>query len=109
MTFYTYNLHLQAAHLHNAAHFHVRVGVFSIQDKYLIRYFCYCDKKQIGCGLAWSVVLSTTIRVITVVRKCAPREFTTNLAKSESARFSLVILITNDVLKSTSKHTPMGK
>ena len=46
-----------------------RVGVFSCQDKYLFRYLCYCGrKKQVECGLAWSVLLSTTIRVITVVK-----------------------------------------
>ena len=49
-------------------HFQVRVGVFSCQDKYLFRYLWYCGKKQIKCGLAWSVLLSTTIRVITVVK-----------------------------------------
>ena len=49
-------------------HFQVRVGVFSCQDKYLFRYLWYCGKKQIECGLAWSVLLSTTIRVITVVK-----------------------------------------
>jgi len=27
-------------------------------------------KKQIECGLAWSVLLSTTVRVITVVKIC---------------------------------------
>ena len=53
-------------------HCQVRVGVFSCQDKYLFRYLWYCGKKtkkkQIECGLAWSVLLSTTIRVITVVK-----------------------------------------
>ena len=37
-------------------HFQVRVSAFS------------CGKKQIKCGLAWSVLLSTTIRIITVVK-----------------------------------------
>ena len=49
-------------------HCQVRVGVFSCQDKYLFRYLWYCGKKQIECGLAGSVLLSTTIRVITVVK-----------------------------------------
>ena len=50
-------------------HCQVRVGVFSCQDKYSFRYLWYCGKKkQIECGLAWSVILSTTIRVITVVK-----------------------------------------
>ena len=50
-------------------HCQVRVGVFSCQDKYLFRYLWYCGKKkQIECGLAWSVLLSTTIRVITMVK-----------------------------------------
>ena len=39
-------------------------------DKDFFRYLWYCGKKQIKCGLAWSVLLSTTIRVITVVKIC---------------------------------------
>ena len=69
-------------------HFQVRVGVFSCQDKYLFRYLWYCGKKR---GLAWSVLfvlLSTTIRVITVVKMLWTA---TNWAALQSARFALVI------------------
>ena len=37
-------------------------------DKDFFRYLWYCGKKQIECGLAWSVLLSTTMCIITVVR-----------------------------------------
>ena len=52
-------------------------------------------KKQIGCGLAWSVLLSTMIRVITVVkmlwtREAQPSKSSINWATSQSARFALV-------------------
>ena len=50
-------------------HFQVRVGVFSCEEQYSFRYLWYCGKKQIECGLAWFVLLSTTIRVITVCNK----------------------------------------
>lgn len=73
-------------------HFQVRVGVFSCQDKYLFRYLWYCDKKQIEYALAWSVLLSTTIRVITVLKMLWTREAhsesATNWATSQSARFA---------------------
>jgi len=47
------------------AHLHQRVGVFNCQlstnlDKDFFRYLWYCGKKQIECGLAWSVLLSIT-------------------------------------------------
>ena len=55
----------QVAHLHN-------LGVFNCQQisKKISFYLWYYDKKQIECGLGWSVLLSTTIRVITVVKIC---------------------------------------
>ena len=49
-------------------HFQIRVVVFSCQDKDLLRYVWCCGKNQIECGLAWCVLLSRTIRVITVVK-----------------------------------------
>ena len=52
-------------------HFQIGVVVFSCQDKELFRYVGYCGKKQIECGLTWCVLLSTTIRVITVVKGAA--------------------------------------
>ena len=62
----------QAAHLHNAAHAHfqVRGSVFNCEQMLTKTSFVIFDivvKKQIQCGLAWPVLLSTTIRVITVV------------------------------------------
>ena len=55
-------------------HFHVRVDVFNCQQILtkinFFRYLCHRGEKQIECGLAWSVLLSTTIRVITVVKIC---------------------------------------
>ena len=53
-------------------HFQVRVGVFNCQQilQRFFRYLWYCGKKQIECGLAWSVFLSPTIHVITVVKIC---------------------------------------
>ena len=74
---------VQAAHLHNPARaLSSPSRCFSCQDKYSFRYLWYCGKKQIECGLAWSVLSSTTVRVITVVKmlcKCC-------------ARFALVML-----------------
>ena len=43
-------------------------------------------KKQIECGLAWSVLLSTTIRVITVVKICC-ETCSDTLTKRETAIF----------------------
>ena len=51
-------------------HFQFGVGVFNRQQiltKISFVIFDIVVKKQIECGLAWSVLLSTTIRVITVV------------------------------------------
>ena len=63
---------VQAANLHNAARallsssrcFQLSRRRFTIS--FVI--FGIVVKKQIECGLAWSVLLSTTIRVITVVK-----------------------------------------
>ena len=49
-------------------HFHVRVG--TVLTKISFVNFDIVGKKQIECGLAWCVLLSTTIRVITVVKIC---------------------------------------
>ena len=51
-------------------YFQVWVGVFNCQDKDLFRYLWHCGKKQIEYSVVWSVLLSTTIRVITVVKIC---------------------------------------
>ena len=76
-------------------HFQVWIGVFSCQDKYLFGFLWYCDKKQVECGLAWSVLLSTTIRVIMFkmlwTHKAQPSESIKNWATSQSTRFALVI------------------
>ena len=56
-------------------HLQIRVGVFNCQDKVLFRFFDIVVKKQIECGLAWCVLLSTTIRVITVVKICCGQHF----------------------------------
>ena len=50
-----------SSHLHNVAR------AFS---KTKTPFLWYCGKKQIECGLAWYIVLSITIRVITVVKIC---------------------------------------
>ena len=49
-------------------HFHVRVG--AVLTKISFVNFDIVGKKQIECGLAWCVLLSTTIRVITAVKIC---------------------------------------
>ena len=51
----------------------------------------YCGKKQIKCGLAWYIVLSTTIRVITVVKmlwthEAQPSESATNIISKKRHR-----------------------
>ena len=65
---------VHVAHLHKAASaLSSRSRRFQMSpnlDKDFFRYLWYCGKKQIECGLAWSVLLSTTIRVITVVKIC---------------------------------------
>ena len=76
-------------------HFQVWVVVFSCQDKYLFPKLWHCGKKQIECGLAWSVLLSTTIPVITVVKilwtcEVQPSKSVTNWATSQSEHFALV-------------------
>ena len=51
-------------------HFQAGVGVFNCQQiltKISFVIFNIVVKKQIECALAWSVFLSTTIQVITVV------------------------------------------
>ena len=49
-------------------HFHVRVGAVLTKISFVI--FDIVVKKQIECGLACCVLLSTTIRVIKVVKTC---------------------------------------
>ena len=62
-------------------HFQVRVGVFKCQQVLTKISFVIFDivvKKQIECGLALSVLLSTTIRVFTAAKMCCEtvlREF----------------------------------
>ena len=54
-------------------HFQVGVEVFNCQKiltKISFAIFNIVVKKQIECDLAWSVFLSTTIQVITVVKIC---------------------------------------
>ena len=73
---------VQVAHLHNAARalsspswcFQMSTSL----NKDFFRYLWYCGKKQIECGLALSVLLSTTIRVFTAAKMCCEtvlREF----------------------------------
>ena len=45
----------------SARNFQVRVGVFSCHDKYLFAIFDIVVTWQIECGLAWSVLLSTSV------------------------------------------------
>ena len=65
---------IQVAHLHNAARALLSRSwcfqLWTIVDKDFFRYLWYCGKKQIKRGLARSALLSTTIRVITVVKIC---------------------------------------
>ena len=76
--------------------FRIVLCVFSCQDKYLFRYLWYCGKKQIECGLA-CVLLSTTIRIITVVKMlCKKLSYITKRALC----FSYWV---------RQQHTPMGK
>ena len=52
--------------------YQVRIYVFSCQQiltKITFIIFDIVVKQQIECGLAWSVLLSTMIQVITVVKK----------------------------------------
>ena len=54
--------HIQVAHLHNAAHA-LSSPCFQLStnlDKNFFCYLWYCGKKQIECGLVWSVLLLTT-------------------------------------------------
>ena len=77
---------VKAAHLHNAAHA-LSSPSRCLQLSRRFRYLWYCVKKQIECGLASSVLLSTTIRVITAVKMLSA----SNWATSQSARSALVI------------------
>ena len=70
--------HIRVSHLHNAIHnarhaLSSPSGGFQLStnlDKDFFHYLWYCGKKHIKCGLAWSVLLSTIIRIITVVKIC---------------------------------------
>ena len=62
----------RVSHLHNAI---ISSPSWCFQlstnlDKDFFHYPWYCGKKQIKCDLVWSVLLSTMIRVITVVKIC---------------------------------------
>ena len=90
---------LQAANLHNAARalFKFESVFFSCQDKYLFRYLWYCVKKTNRMWFRWTVLLSTTIRVITVVKMlCNKLSYITKRALC----FSYWV---------RQQHTPMGK
>ena len=85
---------VQEAHLHNAARalsspsrcFQLWTNV----DKDFFRYLWYCGKKRIECGLAWSVLLLTTLRVITVVKICCETIFSSDTStKRETAIFKI--------------------
>ena len=85
---------VQVAHLHNAAHaLSSRSRCFELStnvDKDFFRYIWYCAKKQIECGLTWSVLLSTTIQVITVVKICSETIFSPDtLTKREMTIFKI--------------------
>ena len=86
--------HVQVAHLHNAARaLSSRSRCFQLPtnlDKDFLRYLWYCGKKQIECGLAWSVLLSTLIRVITVFKiSCETISSSDTSTKHETATFKL--------------------
>ena len=88
---------VQTAHLHNAARaLSSPSRCFQLSRQIFISItLILWQKKQIECGLAWSVLLSTTIRVITVVkmlwtREVQPSKSWINWATSQSARFALV-------------------
>ena len=54
-------------------HFQVGVGIFNCQQiliSFVIFDIMVKNKSKLECGLAWSVPLSTTILVITVVKIC---------------------------------------
>ena len=61
---------VQAAHLHNAARALSNPSWCFQLSRQRFRFFDIVVEKQIECGLAWYIVLSTTIRVITVVKIC---------------------------------------
>ena len=45
-------------------------GVFQSCSDLFCHFYILSGKKEIECGLVWSVLLSTLIRVITVVKIC---------------------------------------
>ena len=84
----------QKAHLPNAARaVSSRSRCFQLWtnvDKDFFRCLWYCGKKQIECGLAWSVLLSTAILVITVVKICCETVFSSDTStKHETAIFKI--------------------
>ena len=88
---------VQVTHLHNAACALLsRSRCFQLWtnvDKDFFRYLWYCGKKQIECGLAWSVLLSTTIRIITVVKICCETIFSSGTStKRETAIFKIYLI-----------------
>ena len=74
-------------------HFQVGVGVFNCEQMLTKISFVIFDivvKKQIKCGLAWPVLLSTTIRGITVVKICCETIFSSDTStKRETAIFKI--------------------
>ena len=83
---------VQVAHLHNAARaLSSRSRCFQLWtnvEKDFFHYLWYCGKKQIEYGLAWSVLLSVTIQVITVVKICYETMSDTS-TKSKTAIFKI--------------------
>ena len=87
---------VQVAQLHNAVRALLsRSRCFQLWanvDKDFLCYLWYCGKKknQTECGLPWSVLLSTTIQVITVVKICCENIFSSDTStKRETAIFEI--------------------
>ena len=74
-------------------HIQVRVGVFNYEQMLTEISFVILDivvKKEIECGLGWSVLLSTMILVITVVKICCETIFSSDTStKRETAIFKI--------------------
>ena len=73
------------------AHLHISARALSSRSKWFLSLsLIMWQKKQIKCGLAWSVLLWTTIRVITVVKICCGTIFSSDTStKRETAIFKI--------------------
>ena len=90
---------VQAAHLHNAARALSNPSrCFQLSRQ---GFLWYCGKKQIECGLAWCIVLSTTIRVDKTralirraVKRAGPSKkvWCSRLGSTKTRRFYLLTL-----------------